>query len=110
MTDREKLIKLIQTSPADIMGNHGIGNMADHLLANGVTIADKTAVVEKPQWIPVTERLPERFVAVLLWDAVDRDVFTGELDGDDDWFIARFEGEQFTTTHWMPLPEPPREG
>lgn len=35
---REKLIKLLQCSPTDIMGNHGIGALADHLIANGVTI------------------------------------------------------------------------
>ena len=50
MTDREKLIELLQCSPTDVMGNHGVGAMADHLIANGVTIQ---------QWIPVTERLPE---------------------------------------------------
>ena len=38
MTDREKLIELLQHSPTDAMGNHGVGAMADHFLANGVTI------------------------------------------------------------------------
>ena len=33
---REKLIKLLQCSPTDIMGNHGIGALADHLIANDV--------------------------------------------------------------------------
>lgn len=33
---REKLIELIQCSPTDIMGNHGIGALADHLIANDV--------------------------------------------------------------------------
>ena len=33
---REKLIKLLQCSPTDIMGNHGVGALADHLIANDV--------------------------------------------------------------------------
>ena len=33
---REKLIELLQCSPTDIMGNHGIGALADHLIANDV--------------------------------------------------------------------------
>lgn len=104
MTDREKLIKLIQTSPADIMGNHGIGNMADHLIANGVTIGKDTNVPGK--WIPVTERLPTREDAnetesIL---AIHKDDgFVGRWIWD---IVARFHTE---FTHWMALPEPPKE-
>ena len=36
MLGREKLIELLQCSPTDIMGNHGIGALADHLIANDV--------------------------------------------------------------------------
>lgn len=45
---------------------------------------------------------------VLLWDAIDQDAFIGELDGDDNWFVARFDDEQFSFTHWMPLPKTPK--
>lgn len=38
---REKLIELLQSAPADIMGNHGARALADHLIANGVTIPVK---------------------------------------------------------------------
>lgn len=59
-------------------------------------------------WIPVTERLPEHFEPVLLWESNEEDVYTGELDANDEWFIAGFPFENFTFTHWMPLPEPPK--
>ena len=38
MTDRDRLIKLLQEPPADWEGNRGVGAIADHLLANGVIV------------------------------------------------------------------------
>lgn len=35
-----------------------IANIADHLIANGVTLAEDNNVLSK--WIPVTERLPDK--------------------------------------------------
>ena len=72
---------------------------ADCLLSLGVTVQE---------WIPVTERLPEHFEPVLLWESNEEDVYTGELDGNDEWFIAGFPFENFTFTHWMHLPVPPK--
>ena len=75
------------------------------------------------RWIPVTERLPEPRQDVLaVWD--NGEVWTvyqwwaepndGEdpLEYDDDVFYEN--GEFYSTkkrvTHWMPLPEPPKDG
>lgn len=38
MTDREKLVKLLEDAPTDPMGNRNVGVIANHLLAHGVTI------------------------------------------------------------------------
>ena len=38
MDVREKLVELLQSAPADIMGNHSVVALADHLIANGVTV------------------------------------------------------------------------
>lgn len=61
MTDREKLILMIEEKDEHLWGledddifgidYHNFGELADHLLANGVTFQ---------KWIPVTERLPEK--------------------------------------------------
>ena len=114
---REKLTELIN----DVLSYLPWGEIssctayecADHLMANGVTVADgkDTDVPDNNvgnKWIPVTERLPEHFEAVLLWESNEEDVYTGELDGNDEWFIAGFPFENFTFTHWMHLPEPPK--
>ena len=38
MTDRERLIELLETVPTDEAGNRNVGVIADHLLANGVLV------------------------------------------------------------------------
>ena len=38
MTEREKLIDLLQNVPADSEGNRGVGTIADYLLENGVIV------------------------------------------------------------------------
>ena len=87
---REKLIKLLQCSPTDSFGNHGVGALADHLIANGVTVQN---------WIPVTERLPEVRVPVLVYD--------GEyVDGREFYDLSYVS--KYGITHWMPLPDPPK--
>ena len=40
MDVREKLVELLQSAPADIMGNHGVGALADHLISHGVTVQE----------------------------------------------------------------------
>ena len=88
---------------------------ADYI-ANGVTVQE---------WIPVTERLPERDKEVLLivhgWE--DRLYYTGCLHRQEaerswltgieskasDWKIWGFSYlREPIVTHWMPLPNPPK--
>ena len=92
--------------------------IASHLIANGVTVQE---------WIPVTERLPERDKEVLLivhgWE--DRLYYTGCLHRQEaerswltgieskasDWKIWGFSYlREPSVTHWMPMPQPPKEG
>ena len=135
---REKLIELF-----DIIirpGQKTLGDIADHLIANGVTVQE---------WIPVSERLPESGVHVLLCceirsgGAVYRRYVcdgyyakryteqtwnnSGDIDceyceEDDEYYLLEGWYEVIKNwddynsvvvgdfvTHWMHLPEPPKE-
>ena len=74
-----------------------------------------------PAWIPVTERLPEnnRPVMVYLKNYTIQGgyvVHIGTYDTAGFWFlrtqpgISSFPVHDWVVTHWMPLPEPPKDG
>ena len=124
-TMREKLIELL--SQVQYQGNavHGYsdkyiqnGELADHLIANGVTVQ---------KWIPVTERLPENkgdylvtkqlfgdsYVRVVSFAKDGRKV--SRYDFHNRWKNVWYEYDREygyitidSVTHWMPLPEPPK--
>ena len=62
-------------------------------------------------WIPVEERLPEQLKAVLVLCENGKIGISGvnSIDYPVEW--CTWTGSTFTpVTHWMPLPEPPKEG
>lgn len=71
------------------------------------------AAEDKPRWIPVTERLPEEkkahylclldddSMAVVYWSKVPNRASKGEWA----WHNPNWK----EVTHWMPLPQPPKE-
>ena len=84
-------------------------------------------VVNKQQWIPVSERLPENidtYIVVVKHKyyfekeySIDTDVALynpyegGYIDNHWNTFNDWDEGQQYLrVTHWMPMPEPPKEG
>lgn len=73
-----------------------------------------------PKWIPVTERLPEEGEIVLGYTPCDGYMFVGKCytykfgnETDVNWQIITAMRSTRTmkkkVTHWMPLPEPPKE-
>ena len=69
---------------------------------------------EERRWIPVTERLPERTMPphdVLVYHDLNCGMFI-----DRAWYSHEKNkwrsavGMNLKVTHWMPLPEPPKEG
>ena len=61
-------------------------------------LIDANALAKR--WIPVTERLPDVGIEVLIYsedDGVCVDYYGGDTFG------------YYDVTHWMPLPEPPKE-
>ena len=98
MDVREKLVELIRKGARGhtFMPTETI---AKYLVENGVTVQE---------WISVKDRLPERYKYVILWDAMDRDIFVGVLDDKREWYVPGYQDEPFHITHWMPLPQPPK--
>lgn len=62
----------------------------------------------KQEWIPVSERLPEPFVSVLVQMPGEEPCPTvreGYLAKDGTWYGGHFLREPGEVTHWMPMPE-----
>ena len=103
---REKLIELLCNTPAPevVVFGQRCGKalvtaefIADHLIANGVTVQE---------WISVTERLPEEEGDYLIYATVP-------FNGRKFMAVMHYEKDAYLpiwsdTTHWMPLPEPPK--
>ena len=77
-----------------------------HLVINTIPAAD---VVERPHWIPVTERLPEPYKPVLCYGCGGTmvDYYSGE--NTELYNTPLFMICEGKATHWLPLPEPPKE-
>ena len=60
--------------------------------------------LEKYQWISVKDRLPDEYIDVLTYGARPSYdvVYINRLIDKNEWL---YDG----VTHWMPLPEPPKE-
>ena len=98
---REKLIELIQ-SAVDGCATYWAGLIADHLIANGVRLEEKQATSDKTsEWIPVSERLPDRWQNVLSVSKYGK-IGVDYVFTDGSWWSDR------DVTHWMHLPEPPK--
>jgi len=105
-TDRDKIYYLIEDSPANTWfpNNAEKLRLANHLVAAGVTVR---------RWIPVTEQWYPGPGRVLATDGKQVYLTNGE------WFYRSPEGKiripanygnGADVTHWMPLPELPKEG
>ena len=82
-------------------------NLADHLIANGVTIQE---------WIPVEERLPgkdengmnESVLVCVDGDCVGEAYMSEYSESGWTWVGEDGIDVEGIVTHWMPLPEPPK--
>lgn len=102
---REKLIKLIKhCTSCEVCRD---ADIADHLIANGVTVQE---------WVPVAERLPALGERVLIFNLESVNQYTSvcflEKDEHEGFWWCECGGDYLApgdVTHWMPLPEPPKE-
>ena len=112
MDVREKLLELIiDAKRTDPETGSFAEYLADHLIANGVTVQE---------WIPVDDRLPENDENDWVLAQVVEDNGYMHIprvmeyrQAKDDWFEETYgwlseHNGVFTVTHWMPLPKPPK--
>ena len=96
---------------ANGIGNSEYRNVCD--IAERLRLIPAADVVERNQWIPVTERLPEYCRNVIVTDG--EYVSMGWLDNYRDrngtvyiiWYAPNSSVNESHISHWMPLPEPP---
>ena len=101
MDVREKLVELIES--ARYWGSNTSEEIADHLINNGVTVQE---------WVSVDDRLPE--VGGYVVCIAKRNPFSRFMP-----MVARIEKNGWVNpitgqyisevTHWMPIPQPPKE-
>ena len=82
---------------------NGCGRCTGDEMREAVKMA--CATLEATEWISVSDRLPEEGVGVLAWDG--EDVFLAYYSKRRERWID-LTG-YCKATHWMPLPEPPKE-
>lgn len=88
----------------------------DHSYARMLNMAAKR-LKELETWIPVTNQLPSIHEDVLMYFKDDDNMVAGYLDDVDEdrtMWCAYSDGGYWTDcdyepTHWMPLPNPPKE-
>ena len=108
MDVKKKLVELLRVNPCynkDCIEcdkrkkDCWFGELADHMIANGVTVQE---------WIPASEppKEPgEYIVAKKNWLDGHLESSQGRWNGAD-WLVDRTEC--LMVSHWMPLPEPPK--
>ena len=109
MDVREKLVKIV----CDIMETDGcichcnhppcfeVERVVNALIANGVTVQE---------WISVKDRLPEDDSDVLAYSRIGEEFrIYPACYSNGVWFDCVFNAPATdTTTHWMPMPHPPK--
>jgi hypothetical protein len=99
----DRLVKILDTN---------FGYVEEELatdIAEKIKSAGLLREESEPCWIPVTERLPDSKMEVLVSSGMFSPLM--EVAFWDGLFYSAWDGktEVVAVTHWMPLPEPPKE-
>ncbi len=102
----EELVKALRDDNAclSIKTAHEAADAIEKL-ENWWSMAKTLSDMVMPKWIPVTERCPEKSGDYLVFDDC-RNLYVNE------WhcLLKKWQYDDSRITHWMPLPEPPKEG
>ena len=82
------------------------------ILVDGKTISEWIEQLKAVRWISVKDRLPEPDTKVLVYGRNEYGVYciTCHYSAHRKWlYHNRTTADGKTITHWMPLPEPPKE-
>ena len=90
---KEKLVDLLDQFVYDEW--YGNGDIAEKLIANGVTVQE---------WVSVEDRLPEENTTVIV--ATDNGIVFQCLYAYDGWDL--WDDNDVNITHWQPMPQPPK--
>lgn len=112
MTDMHKLIMAMKLAKTARVGMGLTYFDVIELLGELDSLKSYIAELEAAQrWIPVSERLPEdtERMLTIVCDAFEDTTAISILQhyGDGDWFS--WDSGRYVVTHWMPLPELPKE-
>ena len=101
MDVREKLVELLRAAiHNDLNAFSKTEEIADHLIANGVTVQE---------WISVKDRLPEDMVDVSTCDEKGNiHIMWHHHEYQYPFNIGRNDIRYFPVTHWCYLPQPPK--
>lgn len=74
--------------------------------------AKNLPTIQQPEWISCAERLPDNIgnVLALLRFGKESRVYLAYYANGEWWDCVFNTPTTETTTHWMPLPQPPKEG
>lgn len=109
-SDKEKLIEVLQYGMDKyFLLKFEAEIFAELLIANGVTFAKDTNVPSK--WVPVTERLPKEsgMYIVTAYDGHAKRVTFVKWQKRNKLWERTGARSYWKITHWMPLPEAPKE-
>ena len=102
MDVREKMVELIiDAKRTDPETGSFTECLADHLIANDVTVQE---------WVSVKDKLPEDDSDVLAYSRIGEESrIYPACYSNGVWFDCDFNAPATdTTTHWMPMPNPPK--
>ena len=105
IADAIELLK--QAAPAMLADNSGpngplAGRMKSPVIPGGLSVAAPTGIpMISNRWIPVSERMPEERMSVILWDAEIGEVTSGHYSHKTQTFYHCGDAIENEITHWM---------